>query len=137
MGLTFTACNKYGNKILSIHSRKAEKEVIDIIGAEFNGKIILHWYSGNMSELNRAIKNNYYFSINGDMLTTKKGRDIVNKIPLDRILIESDAPFTKDTRNTYSIMYIENIVSELSYVKKLEKNEMFNILKGNFIRLLK
>jgi len=131
------ACNKYGNKILSIHSRKAEKEVIDIIGAEFNGKIILHWYSGNMSELNRAIKNNYYFSINGDMLTTKKGRDIVNKFPLDRILIESDAPFTKDTRNTYSIMYIENIVSELSYIKKLEKNEMFHILKRNFIRLLK
>jgi TatD DNase family protein len=48
-----------------------------------------------------------------------------------------DAPFTKDTRNTYSIMYIENIVSELSYIKKLEKNEMFHILKRNFIRLLK
>lgn len=101
-----------------MHSRRAEKEVIDIIGADFNGKVILHWYSGNMSELNRAIRNNYYFSINGDMLTSKKGRDIVNKIPLDRILIESDAPFTKDTRGSYNIMYIDNLIRNLSNLKK-------------------
>ncbi|BAD66617.1 conserved hypothetical protein [Shouchella clausii KSM-K16] len=130
-------CGKFENKILSVHSRKAEKEVIDIIGSHFNGKIILHWYSGNMTELSRAIRNNYYFSINGDMLASKRGRDIVNKIPLERILIESDAPFTKDTRENYNILYINNLISNLSNIKKIDKHKMSNILKGNFSRLLK
>lgn len=130
-------CGKFENKILSVHSRKAEREVIDIIGADFNGKVMLHWYSGNMTELNRAIGNNYYFSINGDMLASKKGRDVINKIPLDRILIESDAPFTKDTRKNYNIMYIDNLISDLSEIKRVDKHKMSNILKGNFSRLLK
>jgi len=129
-------CNDYGNKILSIHSRQAEKEVIEIIGSSIHNKIILHWYSGNMTELSKAIKNNYYFSINGNMLSSKKGREIVNKIPLNKILIESDAPFTKGTRDSYSIMYIDNVISELSNIKRLEKNQMYSILRDNFKTLL-
>jgi TatD DNase family protein len=130
------ACHSYGNKILSIHSRNAATEVIDIIGANFNGKIILHWFSGNITELNRAIKNDYYFSINSDMLKSQKGRTIIKRIPLNRLLIESDAPFTKDSKNNYNLRFVEKIVNELSVLKELEIDTMYKLFKNNFRKLL-
>ena len=37
-------CDKLGQKILTIHSRQSANEVVSIIGASFNGKVIMHWY---------------------------------------------------------------------------------------------
>ena len=49
-------CADAGDKILTIHSRRAEKEVINIIGDNFSGKVILHWYSGSIKNLEKALK---------------------------------------------------------------------------------
>lgn len=57
-----SACNDNGNKILTVHSRRAEKEVISIVNEGFSGKVILHWYSGGLKEIDRALQNGFYFS---------------------------------------------------------------------------
>jgi TatD DNase family protein len=128
--------DNYGGKILSIHSRNAAKEVIDIIGQNFNGKIILHWYSGNLTDLDRAINNNYFFSVNGDMINSKKGQEVIRRIPIHKILIESDGPFTKETRNSYNLSFLDNIVRRLSEIKQHDYNTMSLMLKENFISLI-
>lgn len=86
-------CGETGGKILTVHSRRAEKEVIDIIGNNYPCKTILHWYSGSIKELERAIDFGFYFSINIAMLNSEKGEKIIQAIPDDRILTETDAPF--------------------------------------------
>jgi TatD DNase family protein len=86
-------CRIEGNKILSIHSRRAEKEILDIIGESFNGKIILHYFSGSIKELKRALSYGCYFSINLSMTKTTKGQEIIKNVPLEKLLTESDAPF--------------------------------------------
>lgn len=133
---TIEICNKIGGKILSIHSRGAAREIIEIIGPEFNGRIILHWFNGSMMELKNALQNGYYFSINLEMLKTDKGKKIIRSIPMDRILIESDGPFTKSFSSTYSISFIEKTIRELSYIKALDVEVMSYILKENFKNLL-
>lgn len=130
------ACHKYGGKILSIHSRSATKEVIEIVGSNFNGSIILHWFSGNFTDLQKAINNGYYFSINSDMIKSKKGHAIVKLIPLDKLLLESDGPFTRETRIDYNLSFVDNIVGEMSRIKELGNDIMFQLLKDNFRRLL-
>ncbi|HIT90860.1 MAG TPA: TatD family hydrolase, partial [Candidatus Merdenecus merdavium] len=42
-----SVCRERKDKILTVHSRRAEKEVVSIIGNNFPGKVILHWYSGS------------------------------------------------------------------------------------------
>lgn len=56
-------CRKDENKIISIHSRKAEREVLDVLDDAFSFKAILHWYSGDESLLNRAVKMGCYFRL--------------------------------------------------------------------------
>ena len=88
-----THCADHGDKILTVHSRRAAKDVISAIGDDFVGRVVLHWYSGSLRELNRAIEYGLYFSINAAMLKSKSGQRIVDRIPKDKLLIETDAPF--------------------------------------------
>ncbi|EMX0193786.1 hydrolase TatD [Bacillus cereus] len=131
------ACHNYGGKILTVHSRGAVKEVNEIIGPNFNGKIILHWFSGSITELKNSIQNGYYFSINSEMIYSKKGRQIIKLIPVDKLLIESDAPFTRGLSNNYNLRFIDEIVTVLCELKGTEFTETYSILKNNFKKLLK
>src|SRR5690606_17737867 len=63
-------CNILGGKLLTIHNRNSVDDVLSIIGEDFNGKFILHWYSGNLINLDKAIYNGAYFSINYAMLNS-------------------------------------------------------------------
>jgi TatD DNase family protein len=90
-------CAEAGGRIISIHSVRAMKETLTLIeyclGAD-RGRPVLHWFSGTKSDLERAINLGCYFSVNLHMLTSKMRRDIVAKLPLERILTETDGPFT-------------------------------------------
>ena len=83
------------NKILSIHSRNAEVEVLNILRANKVKYAIIHWYTGPLELVDEFIKEGYYFSINPNMVNSKKGCSIISKIPKNKILVESDGPFGK------------------------------------------
>ena len=80
-------------KFISIHSRKAESAVLDILDEEKRVPAVLHWYSGSTSELDRAVSKGHYFSINPAMINSKSGKKIIDRIPPERILTETDGPF--------------------------------------------
>ena len=89
-------CKNDSNKIISIHSRGAETEVVDIIGTDFKFTPILHWYSGTIENLKKACNRGYYFSVNSSMIRTKKFAQMLGYIPHDKILLETDNPFTSN-----------------------------------------
>ena len=91
-------CADKGNKVLSIHSVKAAGVVIDELekaGTFKNNICIFHWFTGTVTERRRAIEAGAWFSINPRMLKTKSGQETIKMIPADRLLLETDAPFTR------------------------------------------
>jgi TatD DNase family protein len=129
-------CNNIGNKILSVHSRMAATEVVSIIGDKFSGKVILHWYSGSKQVQNQASNNGYYFSVNYAMLSCDSGKKIVNNIPVNKILIETDSPFTKFDAQIFKPSNIENIVVQIAKIKGESNDSMKKILWDNFLNLI-
>lgn len=129
-------CQKYGNKILSIHSRKSVDDVLGLINESFNGKIIMHWFSGNKKQLRECIKRGYYFSINESMIKSQNGKSIVLEIPEDKILIESDYPFIHG-KSLYTLDFVSNIVKYLSILRNKSEEQIRIIIKSNLERLLK
>ena len=87
-------CRNDEKKILTIHSRRAVKEVLSIVGGDFKFKPILHWFTGNLTELKEAIEMGFYFSVNGAMMASKRFLEVLPLIPNNRILLETDGPFT-------------------------------------------
>lgn len=90
------------NKLLTIHSRKAEKDTLAILMRNGIKRAIIHWYSGDLETLEMFTKAGYYFSINASMCVTAKGQSIIKHIPIDKILVESDGPFTKVGGSKYT-----------------------------------
>lgn len=129
-------CNSIGGKIISVHSRGSEEEVLSILGDVFNGYIILHWYSGALKHLDDAIKKGFYFSVNYAMLNSKQGKKIVERIPENKILIESDGPFVKINKKIIHPGDLEKTIRILAKLKHLKFLETENILSQNFKRIL-
>jgi TatD DNase family protein len=127
-------CSLERNKILSIHSRKAEEEVINIIEDSFKGKVILHFYSGPLNQLKRAIDAGYYFSINHLMTQTKNGKRIISIIPLDKLLTESDAPFVTFGNNSYD--QIKETIHNLAQIINCSSVKLEEQIFTNFKRIL-
>ena len=83
------------NKIISVHSRRAEKVLFDMLCQHDIRNVIFHWYSGPLTLIPQIVERGYYFSINERMTKTDSGRKIIERIPIDRILTETDAPYNK------------------------------------------
>lgn len=104
-------CSGYGNKTISIHSLRADKAVIDILekySCTESNKCILHWFTGSRDQVKRAVEIGCYFSINIKMIESENGRDIISRIPADRILLESDAPFIQDINTNTKLAELLN-----------------------------
>ena len=129
-------CDESVGKILTVHSRKSESDVIDMIGEKFRGKIIMHYYSGNIVTLKRAIKYGYYFSVNYAMTQTVNGKKIISQIPKNRILTESDGPFILINNKKSTPIDIKDTVLQLANLFNISIEQMRTSIYDNFKTLL-
>ena len=83
-----------------------------------------------------ALSRGYYFSINHQMIKNQNGRNIINRIPIERILIESDAPFTIGLNSYYDISFANELINFLSLSKNIDKTVLYMQIKSNFKNLL-
>ena len=91
-------CAEAGGKILTIHSLRSAPAVLDMIETHLprdRGAVVLHWFTGSKSDARRAAALGCYFSINAEMTKTDRGRELITNLPRDRILTETDGPFTQ------------------------------------------
>lgn len=126
------SCARTGGKILSVHSVRAGKDVLDLLNRHLPpecGRVVLHWFTGGKKEIQRAIESDCYFSFNADMLGTSRGREIAAAVPLQRVLTETDAPFTKVPR-------IEPAVEILAQIFHVQSDEIHDSIKSNLRTLL-
>ena len=81
---------------LIFHCRNAFSDLFDMADAHMNNtSAVLHCFTGTPAEAKACIDRGWLLSING-IVTFKKSaelRDVVRLIPLDQLLIETDAPY--------------------------------------------
>lgn len=109
------------NKIISVHSRRAEKVLFDMLCKHDIRNVIFHWYSGPLTLIPQIVERGYYFSINEKMTKTDSGRKIIERIPIDRILTETDAPYNK-------VCSIKNVLGNIGISEE--------VVYSNFSRLI-
>ncbi|WP_419486798.1 Qat anti-phage system TatD family nuclease QatD [Chryseobacterium bernardetii] len=125
------------NKILSIHSRGAEKEVLELLKKYNIRSAIFHWYSGTLKFIDEIINEGYYFSINPVMTKSEKGKKIIEKIPITNLLTETDGPFTNINGNILRPIDVINVNKYFSNVWGKTIFEVEKTISLNFQELLK
>lgn len=91
-------CAEAGDKVLTVHSVRCATAVLDMIEEylpQGRGKVVLHWFTGSRSEARRATSLGCYFSVNAEMARNERGRTLIADLPLERVLTETDGPFTQ------------------------------------------
>lgn len=89
-------CARHGGRVISIHSRGAEQRAVQLIASAGQiGLPVLHWFSGGLGNLEDACKLGCWFSVGPAMLRGERGRRLTARMPIDRVLPESDGPFAK------------------------------------------
>ncbi len=96
-------CVKAKKKLLSIHSRRAEKETLEFLIEKGIRNAIFHWYSGSLSTLHKIIDAGFYFSINYAMVQSDGGQKIITEIPRELMLTETDYPYVEN--KNMSVIY--------------------------------
>lgn len=95
-GKILSLVEKAGGKIMTVHSRGAVSEVLSMIEQYPNsGPVILHWFTGSLAQMRKALALGCWFSVGPKMFESKRGRELILELPLDRILLETDGPFAK------------------------------------------
>ncbi len=84
------------NLPISIHDREAHKDTFEILN-EYNqgSNIIMHCFSGSLEFAGECIKTGWYIALGG-VVTFKnsvKTKEVAKNVPLDRLLLETDAPY--------------------------------------------
>lgn len=127
-------------RVISIHAVRSAGTVLNIL--ESHGLlipnsdspvIIFHWFSGTSDELVRARNTGCYFSVNERMLATKRGREYARQIPLDRLLLETDAPTEPqaDTSAQQLITSLKSVSRHISELKNCAAESAESIVLGN------
>ncbi len=131
-------------KPVIIHSRDANQEVFDMIKESKVRKGVIHAFSGSLEMALEYIKLGFFIGVGG-VLTFKNANKLVNvveNIPLEHILIETDSPYLspvplRGTRNnSQNLKYIVEKISEIKHIERenvekitLETAKMFFCIK--------
>ncbi|MDI6605316.1 MAG: TatD family hydrolase [Thermoanaerobacteraceae bacterium] len=80
-----------------IHDREAHKDVLEIIKKEWDKELkgVFHSYSGSVEMAFQCIEMNFYISLAGPVTfkNARKTVEVAEKIPIDKLLIETDSPY--------------------------------------------
>jgi TatD DNase family protein len=117
-----------------IHSRNNPKEdevpkdaVADILEMIQGKRVLMHFYSGSVEYAERIVEDGGYISI--VHLHSKERRKVINTVPLDRLLVESDSPFVGRTPDA-----IREAVDYIAEVKGIPKEEVASKTTENAMR---
>nr|WP_281720969.1 Qat anti-phage system TatD family nuclease QatD [Nitrosomonas nitrosa] len=124
-------------KIVTLHSRRAEKEVLTLLQEYAISPIIFHWYSGPISLIDKIVECGHYFSINHSMISNKSGQFIISRIPQNRILLETDGPFVRVKNRKVTPLDTSSICEYLSSRWGITIAATEKMLQENLSRLLR
>ncbi|MFZ0523544.1 MAG: TatD family hydrolase, partial [Candidatus Acidiferrales bacterium] len=132
-------CAAAGDKILTAHSVRSAGLVLDLIEKYLpsnQGQVVLHWFSGTKAELRRTADLGCYFSVNARMAGTEKGRGLISSFPLDRILTETDGPFTETVGQPTRPQDTGAVVDAIARLRGTTFDSMADVVHNNLSTLL-
>jgi TatD DNase family protein len=132
-------CAEAGGKILTVHSVRSVPAVLDMIEAHLpreRGSVVLHWFTGSKSDALRAASLGCYFSVNAEMTRAHRGRELIGTLPRDRILTETDGPFTQVAGRPAEPSDAAAVAAAVGHSLGLSPEAMRDIILSNLRTLL-
>jgi TatD DNase family protein len=130
------------NKPLIIHTREAAQDTLRIMREEGADKIggVMHCFTETLEVAEAAMDLGFYISFSG-IVTFKNAaviKEVAQTIPLDRILIETDAPYLAPAPHRGKLnepAYVKHVAEEIARLRGISVEEVGEATSRNFKRL--
>lgn len=125
-------------KALIVHDREAHKDTFDLLTHHINADtpVIMHCFSGSLEFAKECVKKGFYIALGGVVTfkNAKKAHEIAKDIPLECLLLETDAPYLtpvpyRGKRNEPA--YVKFVAEEIAKIKGISFEEVANITTEN------
>lgn len=128
--LDFASVN---NLAVNLHGKYAEGELIETLKEYDLKKVIIHWFAGTSDLIKEGIRRGYYFSVTPEVFYGKRMKTLVELVPIDQLLSESDGPvkYKEPHRFTGEPALMKDVVREIALIKKRPIEEVQHILYEN------
>ena len=137
---THIAASQASGLPLIVHAREADAEIARILREERATSGVLHCFSSGWTLAEAALDLGFYISISGIVTfrNAEELRGIVRDVPLDRLLVETDAPYLapvpyRGRRNEPA--YVAATAAAVAALKGIEPQELAAATTDNFFRL--
>ncbi|HHV35070.1 MAG TPA: TatD family hydrolase [Syntrophomonadaceae bacterium] len=126
-----------------IHDREAHQEVLSVLG-DFPGitEVVIHCFSGDLRIAEECVKRGYYLGIGGTLTfpNNKKLQDVVKRVPLEHILLETDCPYLapqpwRGKRNEPA--FVTAVLEEIARLKDVSQEEVAATTTNNAEKLFR
>jgi len=118
---------KEHDKPVIIHSRNAEKQALEILKKERVEKALMHCFSGSLDHAKQAIDLGYPISIPTNIVTSKQKQEFAQKLPLESIVLETDAPYLAPEPRTLNVP--NNVKKSAELIAQLRELEYKEVAK--------
>ena len=130
------------NLPMNVHDREAHKDTFDIL-KEYNksSKVIMHCFSGSVEFANECIREGFYIALGGVVTfkNAKKMKEVAINIPLERLLLETDAPYLTPVPyrgKENQPAYIKYTAEEIAKLREISIDELTQITTSNAEEIL-
>jgi TatD DNase family protein len=138
-GRILRLCGEAGGKVLSVHSVRSVKHVLDMVETFLpadRGRVVLHWFTGSVSEARRAVDLGCYFSINEQMAHSPKFEAFLKAVPSKRLLTETDGPFVERDGLPIEPGDVEPTLIAVGNLSSRSPNQIAQLVRDNLSTLL-
>jgi len=131
------ACTRAGGRIMSLHSRRASHAVLDHLETYPQAGVpVLHWFTGSIRDLDRAIGLGCWFSVGPAMLRSERGKALATRMPHERVLTESDGPFAQIDGTAVLPWQTNQAIGILTDLWSLSAHEIEHLMLRNLRNLV-
>jgi TatD DNase family protein len=134
----FLAAARDQKKLVNLHTKGAEKEILDLLERYDIQRAIIHWYSGPPDILRALVQFGAYFTIGVEVLYSDAIRTIAREIPDHLLLTETDNPGgMKWLKGVMGMPKdIENVIQTLATLRDISWESLAELVHKNFLRLV-
>lgn len=130
----FIKLGKKEKKPLIIHSRYAQKKVLEILEENNAQKVLLHSFIESKKLMKRAFENNYFISVGPILLKDELVQERITEAPLKKIFFETDSPIKFDQKTIYPEQVIL-LSKKTALLKKINLKKIILQQKQNYKNL--
>ncbi len=107
-----------------IHSRDAEKRVLEVLSSYDPPEVIMHCFNGNLEQVRESVDRGYWISVSTQVLYSSRVRDIARETPAERILLETDAPFLYPGDERNEPWRIQESLDEIADLRGTDRHDL-------------